>query len=104
LQAFPIDGRKIRGLKISCSVKCSGVRSGLARQEIAGVTVTFFDKDRQTVGHVSIGNWRGTFDWLDFNRQIKTPASAREALLRIGLNGATGQASFDRVSIEAIKK
>ena len=50
-----------------------------------------------------IGNFRGTFDWRAFEDKVRVPPQAREAILRIGLHGATGEISFDQVKLEAGK-
>ena len=52
----------------------------------------------------SIGPWRGTFDWQKETRRIEVPPKAREAIVRIGLFGATGEISFDGLEMTAGKK
>ncbi len=102
LQAFPVDGSAVKTLKLSCFVKGTSLRAG-GQGEIPALVVVYYDKDRKTVGHVSSGNFFGTFEWREFEDKIKVPEKAREAIIRIGLHGATGEISFDQISLEAGK-
>jgi protein-L-isoaspartate(D-aspartate) O-methyltransferase len=103
LQAFPVDGRQVKNLAIACWVKGSAIRSGRQAHENAAMLVTFYDKDRKTLDDVPLRNWRDTFDWEEFDTRLKVPPTAREAILRLGLHGATGSISFDGVTVQAAK-
>jgi protein-L-isoaspartate(D-aspartate) O-methyltransferase len=103
LQAFPVDGREVKQLAVACRVKGDNLRAGPARDAVASIVITFYDKDRKVLDDVILGDWRGTFDWQTFSQRIKVPPSAREAIFRIGLQGGTGTLSFDQTSVEAVK-
>jgi protein-L-isoaspartate(D-aspartate) O-methyltransferase len=104
LQAFPVDGSAVKTLKLSCFVKGVSLRPGANQGESPGLVVVYYDKDRKTVGHVAAGNFRGTFEWRNFeDNKIRVPEKAREAIIRIGLHGATGEISFDQVTLEAAR-
>ena len=51
-----------------------------------------------------LATWRGTFDWQTETRSINVPQKAREAVMYIGLLGATGEVSFDDIKLTAVKK
>ena len=101
LQAFAVDGRRVRELSVSCAVKAAGVRPGRNNSELPHVVLTFYDERRRQVGQPAIGGWRGTFDWLQVVETVRVPPQAREAIVHIGLLGGTGSASFDNVQIKA---
>ena len=61
--------------------------------------VSFYDDQRAHLGQVWLGPWRGTFDWRKESRKVRVPGRAREAIVRVGLFGATGEAKFDDVRI-----
>lgn len=105
MQGFAIDGRKIKQLKLSVSFKCKDIAAGLFPYDLPGATITFYDELRRDLGRVEIGPFRGTKDWQRYIKESRVPVKAREALLRIGLFGATGEASFDdiRLSVEKVK-
>jgi protein-L-isoaspartate(D-aspartate) O-methyltransferase len=51
-----------------------------------------------------VGPWRGTFDWKLETERVKVPPAAREAIVRIGLDGATGEIAIDDLRIRAVDK
>jgi protein-L-isoaspartate(D-aspartate) O-methyltransferase len=103
LQGFPIDGRKVKELDVSCMVKCKGVQVGPGKDSLPQVAVMFLDENRAPCGHFNIGLWHGTFGWQKKTGRIKVPATAREGIVNIGLLGATGEASFDDVQLKAVE-
>jgi protein-L-isoaspartate(D-aspartate) O-methyltransferase len=102
MQGIAIDGRLVSKLKWGASVKCDRVVAG-PHGDLPAVILTFYDRNRETIGSQSFGEFRGTQDWENYSRQIRVPIAAREAILRIGLYGATGSASFDNLLIKKIE-
>jgi protein-L-isoaspartate(D-aspartate) O-methyltransferase len=64
----------------------------------------YFDTDRRPMEIEVLGPWEGSFDWKTVTKTIVVPVKAREAILRIGLNGATGSLSVDEVRLSAQPK
>jgi protein-L-isoaspartate(D-aspartate) O-methyltransferase len=104
LQGFAVDGRKVKQLELSLRVRGQDIRPGQTTQQLAGVIISFYDENRATVGEATLGPWRGTFAWQTDNKRINVPQKAREAILFIGLLGATGDVSFDAIELKAVKK
>lgn len=100
LQAFAVDGRKVQQLVVSCRVRGQGIRPGTSRQELPGIVITYYDERRREAGEVAVGGWRGSFDWQNFTSRVRVPRDAREAIIRIGLHGATGTIVFDDVEVK----
>jgi protein-L-isoaspartate(D-aspartate) O-methyltransferase len=98
-QAFAVDGRYVRELKISVRVCLKDVKAGPEKYESPLLGVTFYDEDRAALGEWGAGPWHGTSDWKTETKKIEVPFRAREAIVRIGLFGATGEASFADVKI-----
>lgn len=63
--------------------------------------VAFYDERRAAIGSVEIGPWPGSFAWRLESAEVRVPLAAREAILTVGLNGATGQMDVDDVRISA---
>ena len=63
------------------------------------MVIVFYDEHRREIGQNWLGPWRGTSEWRQYEKIIRVPQSTREAILRVGLNGATGKAAFDDVRI-----
>lgn len=99
LQALPIDGRRIHRIELAAQVRMKRVQAGAAADEVPVFSITFYDDRRNELGSVGLGPWRGTFDWLAEQRTFQVPSRAREAFVRIGLFGATGEASFDDLKL-----
>jgi protein-L-isoaspartate(D-aspartate) O-methyltransferase len=103
LQGFPIDGRKVHELELSCMVRGSDMAPGVARNQAGQLAVLFLDENRATVGQGALGPWRGTFAWKRVTGLVKVPARAREGIVEIGLLGGTGEVSYDDVQIHPPK-
>lgn len=98
LQGFPVDGRQVKGLIVSLWVRAQDVRpNGNEGQPLLGIL--FYDENRALVSEEIVGPWRGTFAWQRQTSTIKVPPKAREAVMRIGLFGATGELSLDTIQI-----
>jgi protein-L-isoaspartate(D-aspartate) O-methyltransferase len=104
MQATIMDGRQVESFDISFSIRGEKIRSGEGSDK-AALMVQFFDADRNAMHPVEvIGPWEGTFNWREVKRTLNVPPKSREAICRVGLNGATGQLSVDNVRITAQPK
>jgi len=106
LQGLAVDGRKVGELEVSLWVRAKGVRQGNSDEEQPVLGIVFYDENRAQAGGTWVPEepWRGTFDWREEHDRIKVPQQAREAIVRIGLHGATGEVSFDDLRIKPIKR
>jgi len=105
VQGFAIDGKKIKELKISLSAKITQIRRQNARNYQPGLYIWYYDGGRKLLKHPSqIGPWVGTSQWENVTRTVKVPASAKEAIVGVGLFGATGRLSVDNIRFEPIRK
>lgn len=102
MQGFAIDGREVPKLKLRASMSCKNVAVGPTDNDLPYVGLTFYDANRKDLKTSIIGPMRGSSTWQNKSLEIRVPISAREAILRIGLFGATGTAAFDKISIQAI--
>jgi len=102
LQGFPIDGRKVHEIEASCMAKGKDIVPGPTPDQVAQLSVTYYDENRAIVGRTFIGPWRGTFDWRRFKETLRVPVSTREAIVHIGLLGSTGELSYDEVEIKGV--
>ncbi|MBN2023416.1 MAG: protein-L-isoaspartate(D-aspartate) O-methyltransferase [Pirellulales bacterium] len=100
LQGLAIDGRKVPRILISMRVRGRDIRPGPLAYQVAGLAITFYDANRQPLGEDQIGPWQGTFAWRREARVIPVPPAAREAMVRIGLFGATGQLEIDQLELK----
>jgi len=100
LQGIALDGRKVPRINLSASVKSADVQPGLDPSELPAVTVRFFDDQRNLLETQWLGPFKGTHAWKRYEKGMRVPGKAREAIVSIGLFGATGTVSFDSVSLK----
>jgi protein-L-isoaspartate(D-aspartate) O-methyltransferase len=99
LQAIGVDGRRVSELVVELWVAAHDVVPAAEDEHGSSVLVSFFDENRVPVGQQSLGSWSGTFDWQRRSAHLKVPPAARVAIVAVGLLGATGELSCDRLSI-----
>ena len=102
LQGFPIDGRKVSTIRLSGKARTGEVRRGPEGDAMPMIALSLYDGQRRDLGTFRLGPFRGSRPWRSSSRLIRIPPSAREAILRIGLFGATGTADFDEIEVERI--
>ncbi|MEZ6110120.1 MAG: protein-L-isoaspartate(D-aspartate) O-methyltransferase [Pirellulaceae bacterium] len=99
LQGLPIDGRRVAEVELSAWVKATNVYPGNHPEELPAVAISFYDENRQDVGRDWIGPFHGTSRWDQKSKTVRVPITAREAIVRIGLFGATGAFAVDDVKL-----
>lgn len=102
LQGLAVDGRKVSSLDVSLWVKGVNLRAASPEQEPV-LAITFYDENRSQAGYTWVGPWRDSFAWRKITDKLRVPPKAREAIVRIGLSGATGELSVDDIQIRAHK-
>ncbi len=103
LQGLALDGRAMSQVQFSAQVRGQNLRSGPTPRQRAAVLITFYDQRRAVIDSERLGNWEGTFDWQHESRNLRVPLASREAIIRIGLLGGTGQLEIDDVSLTALE-
>lgn len=103
LQGTAINGRMIQAMQISAWIRTKNVRSQ-GRFGQAAIVFHFYDPIRRDLGQVVIGPFRGTDNWNRYRKTIPVPKNAKEMVIRLGLNGATGQLDIDQFEMKYIKR
>ena len=103
LQGFAVDGREVKQLELSLVAKGKNIRPAKLRGRLPSVAVTFFGPNRDYIKETYTSPWRGSFDWQPEKAVIDVPGRAREAIIRIGLQGALGELSLDNIEIKAVE-
>jgi protein-L-isoaspartate(D-aspartate) O-methyltransferase len=101
LEGISVDGRKVSELSVSLWIRGKDIRPGNASEQLPVVNLTFYDDHRMQCGMAYVGPWRDTFEWRKVIDKVRVPTKAREAIVRIGLSGATGELSLDDLKISA---
>ncbi|QDV10244.1 Protein-L-isoaspartate O-methyltransferase [Rosistilla oblonga] len=99
LQGLALDGRAIARVRLSGNVRTQDVDSGGRPDRQPLLAVSFYDDKRRELGTFWIGPFPKEQDWTQHQRSFRVPPTTREAIVRIGLFGATGIADFDSVTL-----
>jgi len=100
LQGMVMDGREVALLTISLKVRAAEIKSDEGNEQPA-LLLQFYDAERRPMNVERIGPFEGSFEWKKFSKAIHVPPRAREAIVRVGLNGATGQLSVDDIRLSS---
>ena len=104
LQAAAIDGSAIGELAFSCRVKSDNIHQGTSPSDLPGCVLHFFDGKRLPIGTMTVGPWLADQEWTRISRTIPVPGTAREMIIQVGLNGATGTLCVDAMQIQGIAR
>jgi protein-L-isoaspartate(D-aspartate) O-methyltransferase len=99
LQGIAVDGEQVQSLKVSLMVKLENGRPGQLAHEQPAFIIHFYDAERQPLGERFLGPWKGSFKWRRFAGELPVPEKTQEAILRVGLNGATGRMGVDDIQL-----
>jgi protein-L-isoaspartate(D-aspartate) O-methyltransferase len=99
LQGMGVDGAHVSALTITAQVRGKELKFGTKKHEKPSCVFHFFDSDRKPIAQESVGPWQGTFDWKQITGTVRVPNKARECILRMGMNGATGSLDVDDVKL-----
>jgi protein-L-isoaspartate(D-aspartate) O-methyltransferase len=99
LQGMAIDGSQIGFLQVRIRYKVKGVRFGRETYERPGLYFHFYDDQRRDVSNQLVGPWQGSSGWKTDIKTIPVPLKAREMIVRVGLNGGTGELWVDDIQM-----
>jgi protein-L-isoaspartate(D-aspartate) O-methyltransferase len=97
LQGMALDGRKIGSIAVSLQVRVKDIRVGSEPFQKPMLAVHFYDHLRKDIETQVVGPWLRDTDWELVGSTISVPKEAREAIIRIGLNGAMGRLDIDDI-------
>lgn len=98
-QGFPVDGRVVGKVTVGLAVRGEGIASGPSPDELPGLVVRFFNQERNRSLNGHVGPWKGGGAWRRVEGTVTVPVWAREAILQIGMLGATGTLDLDAVEV-----
>ena len=104
LQGTAIDGRTVGRLRVSWRARHTGIVNGPGATERAALIVHFYDHLRREVDAGVATRWLGSAGWQNGSSTLNVPPAARELIVRIGLNGATGTLAVDDVQLHPLKR
>lgn len=104
LQGQAVNGYNVAALRGAVWTRLDSIRPGARPYERAGLVFHFYDAKRRELSTVQKGNWRGSLNWSETKFTIPVPPDAREMIVRVGLNGATGVLDVDELQFVVIPR
>src|SRR5208337_2990155 len=102
LQGFAVDGRYVSQLQFSLCFRSRDVKPDARMQHPPLLEIQFYDENRVTISDQRFGFVHGTSEWRTESKTIDVPIRAREAIIRVGLFGATGELLLDDVRMKGL--
>jgi protein-L-isoaspartate(D-aspartate) O-methyltransferase len=102
MQGLALDGRNVSRVRLRGWCRTGTTVATDQRSEGPRVVITFYDEHRRDLGQWWLGPWYANESWRHQQKDIVVPKRAREAIVRIGLFGATGTASFDNIELKRL--
>lgn len=100
LQGMAIDGRVIGGVNVSLRMMLTSLGPGADPQERPGLLLHFYDARRAYLGSQQLPAWTADVPvWTVVAGTLAVPRNAQEAIIQVGLNGATGVLSLDDLKL-----
>lgn len=103
-RAFGVDGRTIEALRVGLWVKVADDLPGERVGEAPGMILDLLGDDLKTLARGNLGPWTAGElgdGWVRVARRVAVPPGTRDAILTVGLLGATGTLEIDGLSVEA---
>ncbi len=104
LQGLAIDGRKVATVNLSLDVAVEAVTLGEQSFERPALVIHFYDSVRRPISDIVVGPFTRRTSWERIGKKIEVPKDAREAVIRIGLNGAIGKMTVDNVKLSYVSR
>ena len=103
-RAFGVDGRKVEAVVVGIWVRIEKVGPGQRLGDEPGLVVDFLGDGLRIVRRGSLGPWTKTIGatWTRVVKRIAIPPTTRDALLSVGLIGATGVMEVDGLTLDMI--
>jgi protein-L-isoaspartate(D-aspartate) O-methyltransferase len=100
-QGFPVDGRAVGRIAFALQARGEGIVAGSGPDDLPGLLVRFFNADRSRSTQVRVGAWPRGGGWQRVEGSAAVPPWAREAIVQVGMLGATGLLDLDAVEVSA---
>ena len=105
MQGFSIDGRKVTAIDFEAQVAVENVKTGIHKEDIPVAMISFYDKNRRWLKDTVLDPLARNKDCQKLEiKSVRVPIATKDAIVRIGLFGATGTAKFDAVKLKVSSK
>ena len=103
-RAFGIDGRKTSAIRLGLWVRLSNIQYGEREGSEPSMLIDFIGVGLRTLTRGTLGPWTHSVhgQWTRVVKQIAVPPGTRDAIMSVGLMGATGILDIDGLTVELV--
>ncbi|MFM7319473.1 MAG: hypothetical protein ACKO5E_21205 [bacterium] len=107
-RAFGVDGRKFSALRVGAWVHVSNIGHGEHQGEEPSILIDFLSEKLLSTSRGVVGPFNkvttGEDDWFYVSKTLPVKPQTRDAIMTVGLMGATGVFLIDRLELELIPR
>lgn len=105
MQGISIDGKQVSTVDLETQIAVANIKPGLHKLDVPAAVLSFYDKDRRLLRDVVLDPQTKDSDWQTLKlKSVRVPITTMEAIVRVGLFGATGRAKFDAIKLTVSKR
>ncbi|MHC5538163.1 hypothetical protein ACYOEI_08035, partial [Singulisphaera rosea] len=103
-RAFGVDGRQHEAIVIGLWIRLDQIQNGERVGEEPGLIIDFLGEGLRSLRRGALGPWGRAVgpQWTHVSKRIPVPPGTRDAIMSVGLLGATGTLEMDGISFELI--
>jgi hypothetical protein len=105
-RAFGVDGRKAEAILLGAWVRQADVQVGDRNGAEPALLIQFYGEGLRTLSRGSLGPWTHTVGnrWTRVVKRIPVPPGSRDAIMSVGLMGATGTLDVDGLTVAIVPR
>ena len=103
-RAFGVDGRKTEAIVLGFWIRLNNIQVGEREYDEPGLMIDFLGEELRHLSRGILGPWTHTVRdrWTRVAKRIPVPPGTRDAIMSLGLMGATGTLDFDGLTVDLI--
>jgi hypothetical protein len=105
-RAFGVDGTKIEAIVIGLWVRQRNIGLGEREGEEPGLVIDFLGEQLRSLSRGRMGPWTSSIHdpWTRVVKRIPIPSGTKDAIMSVGLMGATGTLDIDGLTLDLIPR
>ena len=103
-RAFGVDGSKTEAIVLGFWIRQNNIQAGEREFDAPGLMIDFLGDELRQLSRGSFGPWTHSVRerWTRVAKRFPVPRGTKDAIMSIGLMGATGTLDFDGLTVDLI--
>ena len=105
-RAFGVDGRRFEAIVLGLWIRVKDIEHGERSGEEPGLLIDFLGDELRQLSRGTMGPWRRSVgdQWTYVSKRIPVPPGTRDAIMSVGLLGASGRLDVDGFTFELVPR